>query len=196
MRPISVSFCFSVRLSSDSIGRLMNNRMRLANWLYAVLNAARLASSPPSTPAGSGMPQCAVAGLPGHIGQVSPAALSHTVKMKSISGAPGAANSSQLLLRSPSMLCPCRNSSFSANGLTRPTGWLPALCAMNLPLPSALNSASPRMLRAELPVHSTNTWYFLSCKMLSQKYKPQYSISAKLRHSRAGGNDGLMGYLE
>ena len=40
------------------------------------------------------MPQCAVIGWPGQIGQTSFAALSQTVKTKSSSGAPGAANSS------------------------------------------------------------------------------------------------------
>src|ERR1019366_53130 len=141
--------------------------MRRANWLYAILKAARLASSLPTTPAGSGMPQCAVKGLPGQIGQVSPAALSHTVKTKSILGAPGAANSSQLLLRNPSVLSPCCRSNSSANGLTRPTGLLPALCARNLPLPNTLNSTSPKMLRAELPVHNTSTLYCLPCKISS-----------------------------
>ena len=43
------------------------------------------AAPSPSTAAGSSIPQCAVIGLPGQIGQVSPAALSQTVKMKSIS---------------------------------------------------------------------------------------------------------------
>ena len=46
------------------------------------------------------MPQCAVIGWPGHTGQLSPAALSQTVKTKSITGAPGAANSSH-----PSSAC-------------------------------------------------------------------------------------------
>ena len=41
--------------------------------------------------------------LPGQTGQTSPAALSQTVKMKSSRGAPGVANSSQLLLRRPSV---------------------------------------------------------------------------------------------
>ena len=49
------------------------------------------------------MPQCAVIGWPGQIGQASPAALSQTVKTKSISGAPGAANSSQLFERKPAV---------------------------------------------------------------------------------------------
>src|SRR3954447_5011998 len=48
------------------------------------------------------MPQCAVAGWPGQTGQASPAALSQTVKMKSIWGASGPENSSQLLDRKPS----------------------------------------------------------------------------------------------
>jgi len=46
------------------------------------------------------MPQCAVVGLPGHTGQLSPAALSHTVKMKSILGASGAENARHDLDRS------------------------------------------------------------------------------------------------
>jgi hypothetical protein len=43
------------------------------------------------------MPQCAVIGCPGHTGQLSPAALSQTVKTKSITGASGTANSCQIL---------------------------------------------------------------------------------------------------
>ena len=45
------------------------------------------------------MPQWAVIGCPGQIGQTSPAASSQTVKMKSISGAPASPNSSQLFER-------------------------------------------------------------------------------------------------
>ena len=48
-------------------------------------------------------PQWAVIGRPGQTGQVSPAASSQTVIMRSIFGAPEAANSSQLLERSPSV---------------------------------------------------------------------------------------------
>src|SRR3546814_7190033 len=51
--------------------------------------------------AGSSIPQCALIGLPGQIGHVSPAALSQTVKMKSKVGAPGCENSSQLFERRP-----------------------------------------------------------------------------------------------
>ena len=49
------------------------------------------------------MPQCAVIGWPGQTGQVSAAAVSQTVKTKSMSGAPGIANSSQLFERKPSV---------------------------------------------------------------------------------------------
>ncbi len=68
-------------------------------YLAACTKARSFSMSEPSTAAGSSMPQCAVAGCPGHNGQASPAALSQTVKMKSISGAPGRANSSQLFDR-------------------------------------------------------------------------------------------------
>ena len=59
--------------------------------------------SVPSTAAGSSMPQCAVIGWPGHTGQDSPAALSQTVKTKSITGASLRANSSQLFERKSSV---------------------------------------------------------------------------------------------
>ena len=66
-------------------------------------NALRFCSSLPSTAAGSGTPQCAVIGWPGQTGQTSPAALSQTVNTKSSGGEPGCANSSQFLLRIPSV---------------------------------------------------------------------------------------------
>lgn len=49
------------------------------------------------------MSQCAVTGRPNQTGQISWAARSQTVNMKSSSGAPGATSSSQLLLRKPSV---------------------------------------------------------------------------------------------
>jgi len=49
------------------------------------------------------MPQWAVIGWPGQTGQASPAAPSQTVNTKSIAGAPGPANSSQLFERNPSV---------------------------------------------------------------------------------------------
>jgi hypothetical protein len=77
--------------------------------------------------AGSGIPQCAVIGWPGQIGQVSPAALSQTVNTKSMKGA------------------------------TRPFGWLPALYAQNFPPPILLRTASAMIDRAEFPVHRNST---------------------------------------
>ena len=76
---------------------------------------------------GSAKPQCAVMGCPGQRGQTSPAALSQTVKMKSILGASGEANSSQLLLRMPAVSQPRLCRVFTARGLTVPDGELPAL---------------------------------------------------------------------
>ena len=90
--------------------------------------ALRLSASAPSTAAGSGTPQWAVTGLPGQTGQTSLAAWSQTVKTKSICGAPGLANSSQLLLRSPLVSAdePFRAARAPA-GCTAPLGKLPAL---------------------------------------------------------------------
>ena len=54
-------------------------------------------------------------------------ALSQTVNTKSSGGESGVANSSQLLLRKPSVGMPkFAQSVFSANGFTMPLGWLPA----------------------------------------------------------------------
>ena len=83
--------------------------------------------------AGSGTPQWAVMGWPGQMGQTSLAALSQTVKMKSICGASGSANSSQDLLRRPSVGMPALRSCSRASGRTLPVGWLPALNAANAP---------------------------------------------------------------
>ena len=101
--------------------------MRRDSAVNASRNARRFSSSVPSTAAGSGTPQWAVTGWPGQIGQASAAAESQTVKMKSIFGAPAAANSSQLFERAPLVGRPLFVSSSIANGLTRPLGWLPAL---------------------------------------------------------------------
>jgi hypothetical protein len=82
-----------------------------------------------------GNPQCAVVGWPGQIGQASPAAEAQTVKMKSISGAPGAANSSHDLLRASGSGTPCLSRVSSATGFTVPDGWLPAEYAVKRPPP-------------------------------------------------------------
>src|SRR3954471_15884749 len=60
-------------------------------------------------------------------GHTSAAADLQTVKTKSICGAAGPANSSQLFERAPLSRSPLRSSSSSANGFTLPVGWLPAL---------------------------------------------------------------------
>jgi toxin YhaV len=86
-------------LSNIVSGKFTNTCTRPRICRNTLLKAARLASSLPSTAAGSSKPQCAEIGCPGHTGQTSPAALSQTVRMKSSCGASGWANSSQLLLR-------------------------------------------------------------------------------------------------
>ena len=101
--------------------------MRRSSATKASRNARSISSGVPLTAAGSGMPQCAVIGCPGQSGHTSLAALSQTVKTKSISGAPGWANSSQLLLRASAVGSCARSSSRSASGRTLPAGWLPAL---------------------------------------------------------------------
>ena len=78
--------------------------------------------SVPFAAAGSGTPQCAVMGWPGHTGHTSPAALSQTVRTKSICGASGLANSSQFLLRYPSVGMRNDSSVSRANGFTLPFG--------------------------------------------------------------------------
>src|SRR5688572_11547797 len=126
-RPISSSFFCRTRRSSLSTGSARRRLMRVLSSLNARRKALRLASSGPVTAAGSAIPQWAVTGCPGHSGQVSPAALSHTVKTKSSFGAPGRANSSQFLERRPFVDSRFFSSSSSAKGLTLPAGWLPAL---------------------------------------------------------------------
>ena len=86
--------------------------MRACNSRQAAANASAWLS--PSIAAGSGIPQWALAGVPGQIGQTSPAALSQTVMTRSSGGAPAAANSSQLCERKPSVECPRSASSFRA----------------------------------------------------------------------------------
>ncbi len=139
------------------MGSARNSSMRRERWESTVRNFARTLSSGPTNAAGSSMPQCAVTGLPGQLGHCSAAALSHTVKMKSICGAPGVASSSQLLLRSPSTPIPSARSASSAWGFTTPVGWLPAEKAWNRPLPMRFSTASAMMLRAEFPVHRKST---------------------------------------
>src|SRR3546814_2962271 len=96
------------------------------------------------------MPQCAVIGWPIHTGQVSPAALSQTVKIKSNCGASGAANSSQLFERMPAMSKPSPFRTDRAIGWTAPLGWLPALQARKRPSPSLFMMARSEEHTSEL----------------------------------------------
>ena len=81
----------------------MNKLILRSSMKNASRKALAITSGVPCTAAGSGTPQCAVIGWPGQKGQTSFAALSQTVKTKSSLGAPGFVNSSQLLLRRPSV---------------------------------------------------------------------------------------------
>jgi len=72
------------------------------------------------------------------------------VKTKSSSGAPGPANSSQLLLRSPSVGRRFFCSSSMANGLTLPAGNEPAEKARKRGAPIAFIITSLMIERAEL----------------------------------------------
>ena len=136
-------YCFPMRRNSAWIasesrllsGRERNKPIRRSSATNASRNARSICCGVPATAAGSGTPQCAVIGWPGHRGQTSFAALSQTVKTKSIFGASGFANSSQLLLRKPSVDRFAAASVFSAAGFTRPVGWLPALYAVKFGLP-------------------------------------------------------------
>src|SRR5258708_2282795 len=103
LRPmLSISF-FSDSLSRVASGRLMNRLILRSSKKNASRKAFSTCSSGLPTPGGSGTLQCADIGWPGHTGQTSLAALSQTVKTKSRFGAPGLANSSQLLLRKPEL---------------------------------------------------------------------------------------------
>ena len=102
--PISRNFAFSAILSRLLIGRFA----KIDNPVPEVTgrqNEGRLLLDIGSldSAAGSSMPQWAVIGWPGQTGQASAAAVSQTVKTKSITGAPGAAYSSQLFDRKPSI---------------------------------------------------------------------------------------------
>src|ERR1700722_7483607 len=96
----STSFCKEKRSRVES-GRLRKKLILRSSRKNASRNAFSTCSRVPCTAAGSGMPQCAVIGWPGHTGHTSFAALSQTVKTKSSLGASRLANSSQLLLRRP-----------------------------------------------------------------------------------------------
>src|SRR6185437_152773 len=120
--PMCSSWFLSARLSIVAKGRLKNSEIRRSRRTNALRNARSISCGEPLTAAGSGTPQWAVIGCPGHSGQTSLAALSQTVNTKSIFGAPGSANSSQLLLRSPTVGMRATCSWVIASGLTFPEG--------------------------------------------------------------------------
>jgi len=122
VRPISSSRACKAGLVRLSRGRLAHSSIRRFKIRAASRNARRLASSEIVTAAGSGTPQCAVIGCPGQKGHCSAAASSHTVNTKCMCGASGPANSSQLLLRRPSVRMPCCSRTSRASGSTAPLG--------------------------------------------------------------------------
>ena len=160
--------------------------MRLSRSGRCAKTLAYLAALP-STVAGSGTPQCAVIGWPGHTGQISPAALSQTVNTKSSGAAPGCANSSQLLLRRPSIGIRFARRNSSAKGLTLPVGCDPALCATNRPAPTCLRIDSAMTLRAELPVQEKDVQRGV---FGGHGLSGQFSRSARFATSRIGDPDG------
>src|SRR5262249_43804008 len=89
MCPISLSLACSESASRLRIGSAVKMPMRWRSIRYVSLNAKAISASEPLASAGSGTPQCAVIGWPGHNGHASPAALSQTVNTKSSAGAPG-----------------------------------------------------------------------------------------------------------
>ena len=121
---------FALMRSCDDRGKARNKLIRLSRIENASRKARSICSCVPTTAAGSGTLHRAVKGCPGQTGHASSAALSHTVKTKCILGASGLANSSQLLLRSPSVGIRAPRICFRASGRTRPAGLLPALYAV------------------------------------------------------------------
>ena len=103
----------------------------------------------------SRLPQWEGRGGPEKSGQISPAAFPNTVNAMSISGEPGMVNSSQLLDRKSAVSIDLAAKSRNAPGCGSPLGLLPALNARICGAPNWLIMASPKMLRAELPVHNT-----------------------------------------
>lgn len=81
----------------------------------------------PAAAAGSGMLQWARMGAPGHRGQGSAVARSHTLMVHAMRGASSVMNSPLLLLRNPAVGRLQVRRISSARGCTRSSGWLPAL---------------------------------------------------------------------
>ena len=84
----STSFLIASR-SQPERGRDKKSNILRSRSRNASRNARSICSGLPTTAAGSATPQGAVMGWPGHTGQTSFVAASHTVSTKSICGAPG-----------------------------------------------------------------------------------------------------------
>src|SRR5262249_40041152 len=115
---------------------------------------------------------------------------SHSVKTKSILGASGFENSSQLLLRKPVVGIGAAFSSLKASGRTLPVGWPPALCAVNSGCPLKFIIASAMIEREELPVHKNRRfWHFLGSTVSCRDSVRSPILTARLRlrrtHERA-----------
>src|ERR1700737_2450562 len=95
--PMRASSLLSSDLSRVAKGKFKNSAILRSSATNVSRNARSSCAAPPAVWPGSGIPQCVVLGCPGQTGQASLAALSQTVNTKSIRGAPGGANSSQLL---------------------------------------------------------------------------------------------------
>src|SRR5215469_7807996 len=124
--------------------------MRRSSVRNVSRNARSTSAPEPGVFPGSRRPQCAVTGGPGHTGQASCAALSHRVNTKFITAAPGFANSSQLLLRSPLIDNPAASSCLNAYGFRYPAGWLPALNTKFITAAPGFANSSQLLLRSPL----------------------------------------------
>jgi hypothetical protein len=95
------------RLQAELVERAQRqcreDRDALMQRPVGILEREATSAGEPLASAGSGTPQCAVIGWPGHTGQASPAALSQTVNTKSSAGDPGLANSPQDFERKPAV---------------------------------------------------------------------------------------------
>lgn len=73
------------------------------------------------------------------------------------------------LLCKPSVAMPSRRNKANERGWTLPVGWLPALMARHFEPASALNVASARIDRQELPVHKNKTERFIAGLLVLEK---------------------------
>ena len=156
--PMLSSSFLSARLSRLFSGRQRNRLILRSRIKNASRNARSTSASLPRTAAGSGTPQWAVMGCPGHTGQTSLAALSQTVKTKSSLGGAGqgefvpglAAQTAGRQMRHFELPQGLRSNRFPKDDFRRckpvKLGW-----------PLKFRMASAMIERAELPVHRNKT---------------------------------------